>query len=82
MAKAHEVTYVSRCDPDSRRPGRTDPAAVVPIRPGIPRPGPLNPLSRFAEVLASLRAQAAPVDSPQSFVAACPSPLHPPHHPT
>jgi hypothetical protein len=66
MAKAHEMNHPSRWEPESPRQGRQPLAEIVLIRPEPAAPGPGNPFTRFAQVFASLRAQAAPLDSPPS----------------
>jgi hypothetical protein len=64
------MNHPSRWEPESSCQGRQQLAEIVPIHPELAQqsaqPGPGNPFTRFAQVFASLRAQAAPLDSPPS----------------
>jgi hypothetical protein len=71
MALAHDSSHrfgggSPRCSHEERRHGRGVLAEVVPIRAAAPPRGAVlgGKIIRIARVFASLRAQAAPVDSP------------------
>jgi hypothetical protein len=81
MAKAHEVTHTTKWEPVPRHHGRNTLAEVVPMRPEFSpaswppaNSGPGRALFRIAQVFASLRAQAAPVDPPP-YPPSSPAPL-------
>jgi hypothetical protein len=76
MAKAHETTQHPMREPVARHHGQGVLAEVVPIRPGTPPGGFGHTLFRIVQVFASLRAQAAPVESPPTPPSS-PAPLRP-----